>query len=990
MKKTAPLFLAITSCLLLADTALALNMEFYTYGGFNPIVQAFNKVALIFSDANYVSLLTVLTIIGIVSGGISWLATAATGTKIIPLVWLIPVFCGAALYLGLFIPKGNITVYDPVLNRFQTIGSIPDAIVLAAGSLNKIERGVVDIIDTSAAPNAAYSQTAGGTGFKALEAIKDSSPKDNYARTSMIRYIKDCVTFELLRPGTTLSLDNLRNTSTDFLTDLAQAVNPAVFTVYYDSANPAGTALSCTAAWNNLRPIYANPTNYNESIKKVCSKSYFDPSNATELTTCQNLLSNTVNFTTGSTYTPARIIQQRQIAEILYNFYYQDDYETSIRMESDRKITSSGLGLGVTMNEWIPIIRAIMTAVAIGIIPFLALFLPTPILGKAVSLLVGFFVFLATWGVTDAVIHGAAMDYAAYSFEDARQSNLGVYALAAFPSDATKILAMFGVIRSAGIMLASLFSMMLIRFGGSALAHLASNLSGLVQGAGSQAGALLTPEGRTESMNRQIQAAGLLDGMAEHRFSNMAAARSFDLHRSVGGYSAAMNAKNTLQQSGQISPDVTDGEFATMLASAHQTAGTATGPVDVSTGPNGQLTRMKADRVNADGSTSVMTTGAGGTGMQHDITAADNKATYALDGKGGTTTTNASINGFDGVKLANTAMQMKIHGAAHSLASNTGLEKILNETSSVGQGSAANKGFTESLRTSFQSSFDRQLQDGSDFSKHARNDEMSKISAMARAGGSFTGFGFGASGEVSVQGADGHQVTEKFSESTVKALKTAQDRAWNESVSNVASSTQGMNWLRGVAQRVGNTEAFSMLDEARNINRSQQSFGENLTTAMVRDYAVNRYHEETPETIRKSMDNISHFLTHGGAAGVATVNDISQSFLRRMGHQGGNSSAVQSTIENFSSHVAGGGGLKNEVHQATARTEFNTKGVTSDSYTPNNKFPSPPDLPSSSAEVEREANARKEANHNGVKSGGSIQHPVTNAAEKALDFIGGP
>jgi conjugal transfer mating pair stabilization protein TraG len=310
MKKTAPLFLAITSCLLLADTALALNMEFYTYGGFNPIVQAFNKIALIFSDANYVSLLTVLTIIGIVSGGISWLATAATGTKIIPLAWLIPVVCGAVLYLGLFIPKGNITVYDPVLNRFQTIGSIPDAIVLAAGSLNKIERGVVDIIDTSAAPNAGYSQTAGGTGFKALEAIKDSSPKDNYARTSMIRYIKDCVTFELLRPGTTLSLDNLRNTSTDFLTDLAQAVNPAVFTVYYDSANPAGTAMSCTTAWNNLRPIYANPANYNESIKKVCSKSYFDPSNATELTTCQNLLSNTVNFTTGSTYTPARIIQQ--------------------------------------------------------------------------------------------------------------------------------------------------------------------------------------------------------------------------------------------------------------------------------------------------------------------------------------------------------------------------------------------------------------------------------------------------------------------------------------------------------------------------------------------------------------------------------------------------------------------------------------------------------------------------------------------------------
>lgn len=35
----------------------------------------------------------------------------------------------------------NITVYDPTLNRFQTIGGIPDAVVFTAGVLNKIEEG---------------------------------------------------------------------------------------------------------------------------------------------------------------------------------------------------------------------------------------------------------------------------------------------------------------------------------------------------------------------------------------------------------------------------------------------------------------------------------------------------------------------------------------------------------------------------------------------------------------------------------------------------------------------------------------------------------------------------------------------------------------------------------------------------------------------------------------------------------------------------------
>ena len=292
MKKKVLFLLVLANVLLSAGSALALDMEYYTYGGFNPIVQAFIRIALIFSDAGYQGLIFVMTVIGIIAGAAAWIARATTGARIIPLTWTVPVVFGAIVYLAVFVPKGNITVYDPVLNRFQTVGDIPDAIVFTAGTLNLIERGLVDIIDTSAAPDAAYTQTAGGIGFKALESVKGSSPKDNHARTSMIRYVKDCVTFELMRPGTTLSLDDLRNTSTDFLVNLAQAVNPSVYTVYYDATNPAGTSMTCTQAWNNLRPIYATASNYDEAIKKVCSKAYYDPNSATELATCRNQISN--------------------------------------------------------------------------------------------------------------------------------------------------------------------------------------------------------------------------------------------------------------------------------------------------------------------------------------------------------------------------------------------------------------------------------------------------------------------------------------------------------------------------------------------------------------------------------------------------------------------------------------------------------------------------------------------------------------------------
>jgi len=598
MKKSAVTFPAILFLVFLvvslfqATPACAIDMEYYTYGGFGPITQAFTRLALIFSDAGYIGLFTVVTVLGFLAGGISWLIQVSNGGKAVPLIWAVPVIFGVILYLGLFVPKGNITVYDPTLNRFQTIGGIPDAVVFTAGVLNKIERGLVDIIDTAASPGHEYGKGAGGIGFKTLEAVKGSYISDNHLRTSTIKYMKDCVTFELMRPNTTLSLDTLRNDTDDFIGLLGLAVNPAVYTVYYDSANPSGVTKTCTEAWNLIRPAYQNPTNYNDAIRKVCGKATFNPDNVAEFNQCKQLVANTTDAVINNPVQPERLIQQRMIAEILYTFYFQDDVETAMLMEADRKITSSGIGIGITMNEWIPVIKAIMTAIAIGMIPFLALFLPTPVVGKALSAMFGFFCFLTIWGITDAVVHTAAMDYAANLFEEVEQSSLGVYAMAAFPSKSLKMLAMFGVIRSSGIMLASVFTMMLVKFGGHALAMMAGNITGQVSSAGSHAGALLTPEGTASAMQQQVKSAGLMEGMAEHRFSNQASAGAFNgVHSPVGNYNSSMNARAALEKSGQIPKDTSDSAYAEMQKNFNQQAGTAGGQSSVSLGPDGQATQ---------------------------------------------------------------------------------------------------------------------------------------------------------------------------------------------------------------------------------------------------------------------------------------------------------------------------------------------------------------------------------------------------------------
>jgi conjugal transfer mating pair stabilization protein TraG len=930
-KNNLSIILAASTCLFLLSTGpvFALDMEYYTYGGFNPITQAFTKISLIFSDSGYQGLLFVIMVLGLIAGVSAWLARAATGARVIPLVWAVPVLFGAVLYLALFVPKGNITVYDPVLNRFQTIGQVPDAVVFTAGFLNKIERGMVDIIDTAAAPNAQYTSTAGGIGFKALESVKGSAPKNNYARTSMIRYVKDCVTFELLRPGTTLSLDDIRNNTSDFLVDLSAAVNPAVYTVYYDSGNPEGTNVTCTDAWNSLQPIYANPTNYDEAIKKVCSKAYFDPSNAVELNTCKTLLTSTLNFTTGTATTPAKIIQQRQISEILYNFYFQDDYETSMLMESNRKITSTGLGIGLTMNEWIPIIRAVMTAIAIGVIPFLVLFLFTPVVGKAVSVMFGFFVFLTTWGITDAVIHGAAMDYASYAFEDMRQSNLGVYAMAAFPTISIKLLAMFGVIRSAGIMLASFFSMMLIRFGGHALAMLAGNLSRIVQSAGAQAGQLLTPEGTSAAMNQQVRAAGLLSGMPEHRFSNMAAAQAWSTHRSVGGYSAAMNAKNSLQESGQIPQATSDGEMATMMASARVSAGTGTGPVEISTAPDGSTTRTKAETVNPDGSTTVTTTGAAGNGVATD-TMAEGRASYSIDSSGNHQTTHAAVNGLNPVTVGAMAQQQQIVAASNSLGRSQNWQLAMDTAKRASLTSSEAKSFTTRLDNATQENWRRAINDKSSFVHSMSEDIRTQFQSSVG-----TGFKriFSGGGQLTVVGNNGESVNFNVSEETAKAFENTASQVRSESLQQTLQDSKSLDYMTKLAKQIGDTEAYSYLSDAREMQSSTESYGADLTTALVRNYATERYGNESPENIRRTISDFNHFLTQQGSQGVNNMQDIVTGFVSGNGYGWGSTTeTIGHTIANTRKHVQNQD-FKENVGMATSVAGSKTYSIQNNKFT---------------------------------------------------------
>jgi conjugal transfer mating pair stabilization protein TraG len=954
MKKNAVTFPAIlllvflVASLFQATPACAIDMEYYTYGGFGPITQAFTRLALIFSDVGYIGLFTVVTVLGFLAGGISWLIQVSNGGKAVPLIWAVPVIFGVVLYLGLFVPKGNITVYDPTLNRFQTIGGIPDAVVFTAGVLNKVERGLVDIIDTSAGPGHEYGKGAGGIGFKTLEAVKGSYISDNHLRTSTIKYMKDCVTFELMRPNTTLSLDTLRNDTDDFIGLLGLAVNPAVYTVYYDSANPSGVTKTCTEAWNLIRPAYQNPTNYNDAIRKVCGKATFNPDNVAEFNQCKQLVANTTDAVINNPVQPERLIQQRMIAEILYTFYFQDDVETAMLMEADRKVTSSGIGIGITMNEWIPVIKAIMTAIAIGMIPFLALFLPTPVVGKALSAMFGFFCFLTIWGITDAVVHTAAMDYAANLFEEVEQSSLGVYAMAAFPSKSLKMLAMFGVIRSSGIMLASVFTMMLVKFGGHALAMMAGNITGQVSSAGSHAGALLTPEGTASAMQQQVKSAGLMEGMAEHRFSNQASSGAFNgVHSPVGNYNSSMNARAALEKSGQIPKDTSDAAYAEMQKNFNQQAGTAAGQSSVSLGPNGQATQGQTKSLNADGSTSMTTTsGAGGAGVQTD-NMASGQATHATDGHGGTILTKASVNGLSPIAMAHQAAYIKTKGAGDSLATNENWANGQSYIRNAALTSSEARTYGENLNNSVSAKLNKTVNSGSSFKDSVGEETAARLSGFAEISGGLQILGTGAKGggryDVIATGKDGKTVSFDVDQKTSEAIGNEITKARSEALQESMGSSQGLAFANNMAHNIGATKATSLMNDARNMQRSTETTGADLSTAFVGHYATQRYGSDSPENVRKATDALNHMAT-GGSAGINQLNQHIDSFLKNGDYSWGDGKAQVGAAIGAAGGQVGGqvSNIQGQVGPAVGESASHTSKITPGDFSGNPGANHPP------------------------------------------------
>lgn len=506
------------SLVLFSTQAAAVDMDFYVYGGFDVTVNAFSRIALIFNDGEYVVMFFVAAVFGILFGGMiasgkALLGGGGNNASIIN--FLILVLIGTGLFKALIIPKGTVHIYDPVVNRYQAIGNVPDLIVLGAGLSNKAERILTEVTDNGSAHPRKLQ--GGGIGLEMMINAYRGEPFGDqaYIQKTLNQYISDCLPPAETLSGYSFDLQKLKSTTSNIQNELGQLRSDAVFTTVFSASKKYGDVQSCKTAWDGtLKNALTSTSNYQEYLKHVCAQSGLSTDTA-GLFQCSKIISDAqdilLNSTASGDYRKffADIVISKAIVSSL-----MDTPGSALKQLANKDIVSGGFASQIVSEGWLPAIKAVVFGVVLGLFPVMALFFVTPLVFKALHTMLGLLLWLALWGVTDAVVHGIAMDQVLSMASGMQNMNTSLMAIMMVPEQATKGLAILGKAQSMGVILATFIAGAFFRISGYAFSQLSEKWQQDIDRFGDKASQeTIDPIGRTDAVKSHIGAQSTMTSM---------------------------------------------------------------------------------------------------------------------------------------------------------------------------------------------------------------------------------------------------------------------------------------------------------------------------------------------------------------------------------------------------------------------------------------------------------------------------------------------
>lgn len=499
------LFLIFLPASSFADVPAAFR-EYCTYGNFFQIANSFERIALVMSDKEFIVFIAIafLTAMGVWAAMVVGRMLFGGGINNSIIQGLVVIFTGVLVFLAFVKPVGDMAVYDEATNQHKIVSNVPDGVVLLAGIQNTIVKAVVEMIWTSSDVKS-FRQNAGGDIFNIFVSVfskstfvpSDTDSSGGNLNHSIKDYWKDCGKGVVGSAGGPSASDFSGGTIADVFAKLKSG---SVFTTYYGSG--VGESVTCTDAHNKIigemSGFSAAGTGKKFWTEKCGDAGYYEMLGVTGATSNAACSKKVVDFILlkNSSVTDLGLIREIVIANSLYN--YLKTYNS--QAIADFGIMSGAAGEGSTSVSWLPIIKGVVFAVYLGLIPFLLILMPTLLFPRVIQFILGIFVFMVAWEICDSILHSYAMDLSLAIIEDVFKAKLSFSDVWMMQGESLKALMVFGKMRWASMTLASVLSMVVAHYGGVAMAHFAGQMN--FGGVGAQGGrTTLDPTSRARELN---------------------------------------------------------------------------------------------------------------------------------------------------------------------------------------------------------------------------------------------------------------------------------------------------------------------------------------------------------------------------------------------------------------------------------------------------------------------------------------------------------
>lgn len=501
--------------LLIFSSSVFADVEYYTYGSFENVRDAFILIANIMSDPWYLGIGAAMGSLGIFVATLINVGKNMMGKgegSFLPA--LIMCFFGASLFMVFLTPKTTVHIYDTTTSRYESVGNVPTSLAEIAYLSNLFERYGSNV--TASASLYGRDKHANGNSLELLLNILSVDPLKHNVQLgqSLERYLTTCVSPAVSHPDRYDSFDYaaMLSGTTNFWGELEKTRNSNQYFHWQ------GGDMDCDQGFDEVYKVLVTDfdTTFKPVLDQVCGEAGYDDTDPASILECGTMISEVGSIVFSSTlaYAPNQLMAMSAISQSLYHVL-TENVGTAVRDFGNMQAMSQGIGALLVSEGWLPSIRLATLVIILASSSVIVWFFFTPFLVRSLHLLLSLFAFMALWGVFDSVLHVVKMISIQNSFSDIHAYQGGIKSFLMAPGELQKVIASYGKMQGLGVSLAALLTAILFKITATPFAHMAERMADDVESIGKNTGnEILDVSNRQKKMRDMAETSAHYEAMS--------------------------------------------------------------------------------------------------------------------------------------------------------------------------------------------------------------------------------------------------------------------------------------------------------------------------------------------------------------------------------------------------------------------------------------------------------------------------------------------